>query len=31
METQVLRASVRGFKLIGNGALYYLEEATVER
>ncbi len=31
METQVLQASVRGFKIIGNGALYYLEEATVER
>jgi peptide/nickel transport system substrate-binding protein len=31
METQVLRSAVRGFKLIGNGALYYLEEATVER
>ncbi len=31
METQVLQGSVRGFKIIGNGALYYLEEATVER
>jgi peptide/nickel transport system substrate-binding protein len=31
METQVLQGYVRGFKIIGNGALYYLEEATVER
>ncbi|MDR7521585.1 MAG: ABC transporter substrate-binding protein [Armatimonadota bacterium] len=31
METQVLQGYVRGFRLIGNGALYYLEEATVER
>jgi peptide/nickel transport system substrate-binding protein len=31
METQVLQNSLRGFKLVGNGALYYLEEATVER
>lgn len=31
METQVLQSYVRGFRIIGNGALYYLEEATVER
>jgi peptide/nickel transport system substrate-binding protein len=31
METQVLQGYVRGFKVIGNGALYYLEEAAVER
>ncbi len=31
METQVLQNYVRGFKIIGNGALYYLEEATIER
>ncbi|MGH2375320.1 MAG: ABC transporter substrate-binding protein [bacterium] len=31
METQVLQGYVRGFKIIGNGALYYLEEATVDR
>jgi peptide/nickel transport system substrate-binding protein len=31
METQVLQGYVRGFKIIGNGALYFLEEATVER
>lgn len=31
METQVLQPYVRGFRIIGNGALYYLEEATVER
>jgi peptide/nickel transport system substrate-binding protein len=31
METQVLQGYVRGFKIIGNGALYYLEEATVAR
>lgn len=31
METQVLQGYVRGFKIIGNGALYYLEEATIER
>ncbi|MGQ0569250.1 MAG: ABC transporter substrate-binding protein [Armatimonadota bacterium] len=31
METQVLQGYVRGFKVIGNGALYYLEEASVER
>jgi peptide/nickel transport system substrate-binding protein len=31
METQVLQGYVRGFKIIGNGALYYLEEASVER
>ncbi len=31
METQVLQGYVKGFKIIGNGALYYLEEATVER
>jgi peptide/nickel transport system substrate-binding protein len=31
VETQVLQSYVRGFKIIGNGALYYLEEASVER
>jgi peptide/nickel transport system substrate-binding protein len=31
METQVLQGYVRGFRIIGNGALYYLEEATIER
>lgn len=31
METQVLQGYVKGFRVIGNGALYYLEEATVER
>ncbi|MDQ7858677.1 MAG: ABC transporter substrate-binding protein [Armatimonadota bacterium] len=31
METQVLQGYVRGFKIIGNGALYFLEEATIER
>ena len=31
METQVLQPSVRGFRIIGNGALYYLEEASLER
>ncbi len=31
METQVLQGYVRGFKIIGNGALYLLEGATVER
>jgi peptide/nickel transport system substrate-binding protein len=31
METQVLQNYVRGFKVIGNGALYYLEEAAIER
>ncbi len=31
METQVLQGYVKGFKIVGNGALYYLEEATVER
>jgi len=31
METQVLQGYVRGFKIVGNGALYYLEEASVER
>ena len=31
METQVLQGYVRGFKIIGNGALYFLEEASVER
>jgi len=31
METQVLQGYVRGFKIIGNGALYFLEEATLER
>jgi peptide/nickel transport system substrate-binding protein len=31
METQVLQGYVRGFKIIGNGALYFLEEATVAR
>lgn len=31
LETQVLQGYVHGFKIIGNGALYFLEEATVER
>jgi len=31
METQVLQGYVKGFRVVGNGALYYLEEATVER
>ncbi|TMJ01552.1 MAG: ABC transporter substrate-binding protein [Bacillati bacterium ANGP1] len=31
METQVLQAYVQGFRIIGNGALYYLEEASLER
>ena len=31
METQVVQGYVRGFKIIGNGALYFLEEASVER
>lgn len=31
METQVLQSYVRGFRIIGNGALYFLEEASVER
>ena len=31
METQVLQGYVRGFKIIGNGALYLLEEASAER
>jgi peptide/nickel transport system substrate-binding protein len=31
METQVLQGYVRGFKIIGNGALYYLEEAIIDR
>ncbi len=31
METQVLQGYVRGFKIIGNGALYFLEEAVVDR
>jgi peptide/nickel transport system substrate-binding protein len=31
METQVLQGYVRGFKIIGNGALYFLEEASAER
>jgi peptide/nickel transport system substrate-binding protein len=31
METQVMSAAVRGFRQIGNGAIYFLEEVTVER
>src|SRR5947209_5987108 len=31
METQVLQPYVQGFRIIGNGALYYLEEASLER
>jgi peptide/nickel transport system substrate-binding protein len=31
METQVLQGYVRGFKIIGNGALYFLEEASADR
>src|SRR3989441_10046915 len=31
METQVLQPYVHGFRIIGNGALYYLEEASLER
>ncbi|MGQ0549223.1 MAG: ABC transporter substrate-binding protein [Armatimonadota bacterium] len=31
METQVVQGYVRGFRIIGNGALYFLEEASVER
>ncbi len=30
-ETQILQGSVKGFRLVGNGAIYYLEEVTVER
>lgn len=30
-ETQVLAPHVKGFKIIGNGALYYLEEASLAR
>jgi peptide/nickel transport system substrate-binding protein len=31
METQVLQGYVKGFKIIGNGALYFLEDASIER
>lgn len=31
METQVLQGYVKGFRIVGNGSLYYLEGATLER
>ncbi len=31
LETQVLRSNVKGFRLIPNGALTYLEQTSVER
>ncbi len=30
-ETQVLQSYVKGFRVVGNGGIYYLEEVTVER
>lgn len=30
-ETQVLQSYVKGFRIVGNGAIYYLEEVTLER
>ncbi len=30
-ETQVLQRAIKGFRIVGNGAIYYLEEVTVER
>jgi len=30
-ETQVLQSYVKGFRVVGNGAIYYIEEVTLER
>ncbi len=30
-ETQILQSYVKGFRIVGNGVIYYLEEVTVER
>lgn len=30
-ETHVLQPTVKGFRLVGNGAIYYLEEVSLER
>ncbi|MDQ7850635.1 MAG: ABC transporter substrate-binding protein [Armatimonadota bacterium] len=30
-ETQILQTYVKGFRVVGNGAIYYIEEVTLER